>query len=46
MVIHPVIAGTGPRLFNDIKLDETIKMELVDTKVMKNGCVVLGYVKG
>jgi len=46
VVIHPVIAGTGPRLFNDISLDETIKMELVDTKVFKNGCVVLQYLKG
>jgi dihydrofolate reductase len=46
VVVHPVIAGTGPRLFDDISLDESIKMELVDTKVMKNGCVVLGYVRG
>ncbi|HWD87178.1 MAG TPA: dihydrofolate reductase family protein [Mucilaginibacter sp.] len=45
VVVHPVIAGTGPRLFNDISLDDTIKMELVDTKVFKNGCVVLQYVK-
>ncbi|HEX3383766.1 MAG TPA: dihydrofolate reductase family protein [Mucilaginibacter sp.] len=45
VVVHPVIAGTGPRLFNDISLDDTIKMELVDTKVFKNGCVVLQYMK-
>jgi dihydrofolate reductase len=45
VVVHPVIAGTGPRLFDDIGLDDTIKMELVDTKVFGNGCVVLGYVK-
>lgn len=45
VVVHPVIAGTGPRLFHDISLQETIKMELADTKVFKNGCVVLAYVK-
>jgi dihydrofolate reductase len=45
VVVHPVIAGTGPRLFNDIGLDETIKMELVDTRIFKNGCVVLCYLK-
>ena len=45
VVVHPVIAGTGPRLFNDISLDDTIKMDLVDTKVFRNGCVVLGYVR-
>lgn len=45
IIIHPVIAGTGPRLFNDISLNETIKMELACTKVFGNGCVLLGYHK-
>ncbi|MFI5160582.1 MAG: dihydrofolate reductase family protein [Sphingobacteriales bacterium] len=45
VVVHPVIAGTGPRLFEDISLAETLKMELADTRVLGNGCVVLGYLK-
>jgi dihydrofolate reductase len=45
VVVHPVIAGTGPRLFDDISLDDTIKMELADTRAFKNGCVLLHYVK-
>lgn len=43
VVIHSVIAGSGPRLFDDINLAETIKMDLVDTKVMKSGIVALHY---
>lgn len=44
-VIHPIIAGAGPRLLEGTSLDNTIKMELVDTKTMRNGCVALHYLK-
>jgi dihydrofolate reductase len=45
VVIHPVIAGVGPRLMENTRLDETIKMELADTKVFKNGCVAMHYLR-
>ncbi len=45
VVIQPAIAGSGPRLFDDISLNEVIKMELVDTIVMKSGNVALHYLK-
>lgn len=45
VVIQPAIAGSGPRLFDDISLSEVIKMELVDTILMKSGNVALHYLK-
>src|SRR5579863_6671542 len=30
VVIHPIIAGAGPRLMESTRLNDTIKMELVD----------------
>lgn len=45
LVIHPFIVASGPRLFDDIGLNENIKMELVDTKIIQQGCVALHYVK-
>jgi len=45
VVIQPAIAGSGPRLFDDISLNEVIKMELVDAIVMKSGNVALHYLK-
>jgi dihydrofolate reductase len=45
VVIHPAIVCSGPRLFDDISLNENIKMELVDTKIIQSGCVALHYLK-
>ncbi len=45
LVIHPVIAGAGRHLLNAGSLAETFKLELIDTRTFKNGCVALRYRK-
>jgi len=44
-VIHPVVAGAGRRLFDDINLHERLQLKLVSSKIFKSGCVALHYVK-
>ncbi len=44
-VIHPIIAGNGKRLLEEITLQENINLKLVDVKVFKSGCVGLHYLK-
>ncbi|RZK58986.1 MAG: hypothetical protein EOO91_06585 [Pedobacter sp.] len=45
-VIHPIIAGNGKHLLEDITLRENINLKLADVKVFKSGCVGLHYLKG
>ncbi|RZJ16075.1 MAG: deaminase, partial [Acinetobacter sp.] len=45
-VIHPIIAGKGKHLLEDITLQENINLKLADVKVFKSGCVGLYYLKG
>ncbi len=44
-VVHPVIAGKGPRMFDTVKLKETIRLDLVGSKTFQSGVVVLHYKK-
>lgn len=44
-VIHPVIAGQGTRLLDDTDLHKCLNLKLVDSKMLKSGCVVLHYLK-
>jgi dihydrofolate reductase len=44
LVVHPVVAGKGKRLFDG--LSEKIDLKLVDTKVFRSGVVVLHYLDG
>ena len=44
-VIHPILAGSGPRLLEDTPFNDTMKMELVDSKIIQSGCVALHYLK-
>lgn len=46
VVVHPVIAGEGRRLFDGINLAEQLELKLTDTKVFGSGHVVMRYVKG
>ncbi len=39
--IHPVLLGSGIPLFHEMK--RQIDLELLDCKVLKNGCVVVSY---
>lgn len=44
-VVHPALAGNGRRLLEGIPLHERLKLKLVDTHVMRSGCVALHYLK-
>lgn len=45
IVIHPLIAGEGRRLFDGVSLPATLKLKLVDTKIFRSGHVALRYLK-
>lgn len=44
-VVHPVIAGKGPRLFETVKLPERIRMDFVGSNTFQSGVVALQYRK-
>jgi dihydrofolate reductase len=45
MVVHPIIVGEGRRLFEGIKLQEKLRLRLVESTVYKSGSLVLRYAK-
>lgn len=45
LVVHPVMAGSGRHLLNAGSLPEKFKLELVETRTFKNGCIALYYRK-
>lgn len=45
LVIHPLIAGKGRRLFDGLNLQEQLEFKLVETKLFKSGHVALRYAK-
>ena len=44
-VVQPIVAGEGRRLLEGIRLPERLQIKLVESKVLKSGCVALRYVK-
>jgi len=44
-VIQPIIAGEGRRLLDGVRLPRKLQLKLVDSKMLKSGCVALRYVK-
>ena len=42
-VVHPIIAGNGPRLFDG--LDVNTKLQFVDSKLFRSGAMALHYKK-
>jgi len=44
-VVHPVVAGKGPRLFDNVKLKDRLTLDLLGTKPFKSGVVALHYRK-
>ncbi|HET6256210.1 MAG TPA: dihydrofolate reductase family protein [Puia sp.] len=45
IVIHPVFAGEGRRLMEDISLQEKLQVKLVEARTFKSGAVALWYSK-
>jgi dihydrofolate reductase len=44
-VVHPVIAGKGPRLFETVKLQERLLLDFVGSETFQSGVVALHYRK-
>ncbi len=45
IVVHPVIAGKGRRLFNEIDLQESLEFILAESKIFNSGHMALHYKK-
>ena len=45
LVVHPLIAGKGRRLFDGLNLPDQLEFELVETKLFKSGHVALCYAR-
>ena len=44
-VVQPIVAGEGRRLLEGISLQEKFQLKLVESKILKSGCVALRYLK-
>ncbi|RPI04921.1 MAG: dihydrofolate reductase [Ignavibacteriae bacterium] len=44
-VVHPVVAGNGPRLFETMKPQEKLRLDFVGSKTFRSGVVALQYRK-
>jgi len=44
-VVHPVIAGKGPRLFETVKPQERLRLDLIGSTTFRSGVVALQYRK-
>ena len=44
-VVHPVVAGKGPRLFETVKPQERLRLDFVGSETFRSGVVALQYRK-
>jgi dihydrofolate reductase len=44
-VVQPIVAGEGRRLLEGISLPEKLQLKLIESKILKSGCVALHYMK-
>ncbi len=44
-VVHPVVAGKGPRLFDAVTPEHTLRLDLIGVKTFQSGVVALHYRK-
>src|SRR5690349_6581019 len=44
-VVQPIIAGEGRRMLDRVSLREKLQLRLVESKILKSGCVALRYLK-
>src|SRR6478736_3528424 len=45
IVVHPVFAGEGRRLLEDVSLKGKLKLKLAESTIFKSGCVAHRYVE-
>jgi dihydrofolate reductase len=45
ILVHPIVAGEGRRLFEGINLEKNLQLKLVESKLFESGTVALRYVK-
>ena len=45
LVVQPIVAGEGRRLLDRVSLRERLQVKLVESKILKSGCVALRYLK-
>ena len=45
VVVQPIVAGDGRRLCEGVSLPERLQLKLVESKILKSGCVALHYAK-
>ena len=43
--VYPVVAGKGPRLFDTVKLQDRLRLDLLGSKTFQSGVVALRYRK-
>ncbi|PJZ52526.1 dihydrofolate reductase family protein [Leptospira adleri] len=44
-VVHPVLVGKGPRLFDTVKLQDNIQLDFLGSETFKSGTIALHYKK-
>ena len=44
-VVQPIVAGEGVRLLEGVRRPERLQLKLVESKILKSGCVALRYLK-
>jgi dihydrofolate reductase len=44
-VVQPMVVGEGRRLLEGVSLRERLQLKLVESKILKSGCVALRYLK-
>ncbi|MCE9597788.1 MAG: dihydrofolate reductase family protein, partial [Spirochaetia bacterium] len=44
-VVHPVVAGKGPRLFETVKPQSNLRLDLIGSQTFQSGAVALHYKK-
>lgn len=45
ILVYPMVAGGGRRLFGGVNLPERLQLKLVDSRTFKSGCILLRYLK-
>jgi dihydrofolate reductase len=44
IIVHPVIVGTGRRLFEEVTMQERIPLKLVESRPFRSGAIALRYI--